>query len=150
MYKRILVAVDGSSTGNLALQEAIKLAREGQSRLKLVHVVDETLINWDEGGWLGGSTVFEALAAAGRKVLDAAVETVRREGLDVESQLVESVARRIGSVISEEAESWQADLIVVGTHGRRGVDRLLLGSVAEGVVRTAAVPVLLVRGKLPG
>lgn len=146
MYKHILVAVDGSETSNLALAEAIRLAGEQQAKLKLVHVVDQTLINWDEGGWLDYSTLQEALSKAGHKIIDDADRRVREAGMEAETAVVESVARRLADVIAEEAKHWPADLIVMGTHGRRGFDRLLLGSVAEGVVRTAPAPVLLIRG----
>ena len=67
-------------------------------------------------------------------------------GIEVETKLVEDYNGRIGAVISKEAEQWLADLLVVGTHGRKGLGHLLLGSVAEGVMRTASMPVLLVRG----
>jgi nucleotide-binding universal stress UspA family protein len=70
----------------------------------------------------------------------------QRAGVPTESALLESDARRLSSVIAEEAQRWGADLVVVGTHGRRGLERLILGSVAEGVARTAPVSVLLVRG----
>ncbi|HET7877050.1 MAG TPA: universal stress protein, partial [Methylomirabilota bacterium] len=71
----------------------------------------------------------------------------REAGVAVEPALLESDGRRVAAVVVDEARWWEADLIVVGTHGRRGLDRLLLGSVAEGVVRAAPVTVLLVRGK---
>lgn len=146
MYKQIMVAVDGSKTSNLALAEAVKLATEQQARLRLVHVVDQTLISWDEGGWLDYSAMQDALYKAGRKIMDDAENTVRATGIEPETAVVESVGRRLSDVIAEEASRWPADLVVMGTHGRRGFDRLLLGSVAEGVVRTSLAPVLLVRG----
>jgi nucleotide-binding universal stress UspA family protein len=145
MYKHIMVAVDGSQTSNLALEEAIRLAGEQHASLKLIHVVDQTLINWDEGGWLDYSAMQEALSKAGQKIIDDAAQRVRAAGLETETAVVESVARRLADVIAEEAGRWPADLIVMGTHGRRGFDRLLLGSVAEGVVRTAPAPVLLIK-----
>ncbi len=66
-----------------------------------------------------------------------------------EASLIETAGRRVPGAIVEEARRWGADLIVVGTHGRRGLDRLLLGSVAEGVARMSPVSVLLVRGASP-
>ncbi|MDA8383847.1 MAG: universal stress protein [Betaproteobacteria bacterium] len=145
MYRRILVAIDGSETSREALREALKLAAESPALLRLVHVVDETLVNWDEGGWMADPRVQEALHAAGKAIVEGAVEQARQAGIEPETALVETVARRVGAVIAEEAARWAADLIVIGTHGRRGIDRLLLGSVAEAVIRTAPVPVLLIR-----
>jgi len=146
MYKNILVAVDGSSTSNRALQEAMDFAKEQQACLLLVHVVDETLVNWDEGQWLNYGEVQEALTKSGEKILADTCKKVREAGIKATTKLVESTARRTSDVIVEESQRQCADLIVIGTHGRRGFDRLLLGSVAEGVTRTATVPVLLVRG----
>ncbi|MDA8095031.1 MAG: universal stress protein [Betaproteobacteria bacterium] len=145
MYRRILVAIDGTETSRAALREALKLAAESPAVLRLVHVVDETLVNWDEGGWMADPRVQEALHAAGQAIVEAAVEQARQAGLEPETALIETVARRVGVAIVEEAAHWAADLIVIGTHGRRGMDRLLLGSVAEVVIRTAPVPVLLIR-----
>lgn len=146
MYKNILVAVDGSSTSNRALQEAINLAKEQQACLLLVHVVDETLVNWDEGQWLNYGEIQDALTKSGEKILADTCKKVQEAGIKTTTKLVESTARRTSDVLVEESQRQCADLIVIGTHGRRGFDRLLLGSVAEGVTRTATVPVLLVRG----
>lgn len=147
MYKHILVAVDGSDTAKLALREAIKLAKEQRAKLRLIHVIDESLITWDESGAMGAAeTVLDALRKAGQAVADKALAQVRKAGLKAQVVLPETFGERIASVIVEEAKRWSADLIVIGTHGRRGVDRLLLGSVAEGVVRLSAKPVLLIRG----
>ena len=68
-------------------------------------------------------------------------------GVAVETTLItiDTLKKRIPEVIAEDAETWPADLIVIGTHGRRGLARLFLGSVAEGVARVASKPVLLVR-----
>jgi nucleotide-binding universal stress UspA family protein len=80
----------------------------------------------------------EDLLEAGRKRAEAA-------GVAVDSLLVECFARRTSEIVCEQAIAWQADLIVVGTHGRRGVRRMMLGSDAEQIVREAPVPVLVVR-----
>lgn len=149
MYKRIAVAVDGSPTSELALDEALKLAREGQSQLLLLHVTEDTSLAWSGGDWMVAMPpvvspeLFEEL---GRQILDHARERVRRAGLDAELSCVNDEGRRLGNVIAEEAQAWKADLIVIGSHGRKGMDRFLLGSVAEGVMRAATMPVLLVRG----
>jgi nucleotide-binding universal stress UspA family protein len=73
----------------------------------------------------------------------------RDAGIKAETKLIEATppGARIASMIAAEAKAWPADMIVIGTHGRRGVDHLLMGSVAEGVVRISPVPVLLIRGR---
>ena len=78
-------------------------------------------------------------------MLDAASKVALKQGVKAAASLVESRGRPVSDVILDEARKWRADLIVMGTHGRRGVNRLLLGSDAERVLRSAPVPVLLVR-----
>ena len=147
MYKYILVAVDGSDTAKLALREAIKLAKEQRAELRLIHVIDESLFTWDASdAMVAAETVLDALRKAGQAIVDKALAQVRKAGLKAKVVLPETFGERTASVIVKEAKRWPADLIVIGTHGRRGVDRLLLGSVAEGVVRLSAKPVLLIRG----
>lgn len=147
MYKHILVAVDGSDISNMALREAIKLAKDQHSTLRLVHVVDLTLAySAVEAPYVGDYQT--AVRAAGRKVIIDCSATVREAGIefDTKSIVIETLDQHIYDAIDEEAKRWPADLIVIGTHGRRGFRRLLLGSVAEGVTRVASKPVLLIRG----
>jgi nucleotide-binding universal stress UspA family protein len=148
MYKQILVAVDGSNTSNLALKEAIKLAKDEQVALRLIHVVDETPVYY-----MMGETPYpfaeyqKAIREVGQKVLSACVTMAHEAGIKVDTKLaiVEILTQRICDTISEEAKRWPADLIVIGTHGRRGFNHLFLGSVAEGVIRLATKPVLIIR-----
>ena len=143
-YKRILVPVDGSSTSARGMSEAIRLAKAGRARLKLVHVVEEfPAIGAAEAGANIGP-LLESLAQAGRRTLARLERAARHAGARPESALVEKFGGRVADAIVEQATSWRADLIVMGTHGRRGVDRLLLGSDAELVIRYSPVPVLLV------
>jgi len=147
MYNRILVAVDGSETSNLALKEAIKLAKDQHAALRFVHVVDVSLIYID----LGAPYVLEyqkALQATGQRVIDDCSAIVRDAGIefDTTSIVVDMIGQHVYDAIEEEAKRWQADLIVIGTHGRRGIRRFLLGSIAEGVARMTSKPVLLIRG----
>ncbi|MHB8622347.1 MAG: universal stress protein [Sulfuricaulis sp.] len=147
MYKHILVAVDGSDTSQRALREAINFAKDYQAELRLVHVIDETPLVWGESAALGVTeTVFEALRQIGQATANKSLAVVHQAGLKAEVILSETCGQRIANIIVEEANRWPADMIVIGSHGRRGVDRLLLGSVAEGVVRLTSRPVLLVRG----
>lgn len=148
MYKHILVAVDGSDASNSALQEAIKLAKEMEARLRIVHIIDVVTLNWDaEFGDF--NAIIKAMSKSGEEILNKALTVAREAGITAEMKLVkiETLGHRITEMIAEEANQWPADLIVIGTHGRRGFNRLLLGSVAEGVVRVVTKPVLLIRGK---
>lgn len=146
-YQRILVPIDGSATSERALQEAVRLA-DGQSRLRLVYVLEEVFPLDTEGyAFIDYSSLQEAVRLTGERALAQAAEKVRQSGKAVETALLEMKGERIASVIEGASRQWPADLIVIGTHGRSGLSRLLLGSVAEGVVRSASVPVLLVRAK---
>jgi nucleotide-binding universal stress UspA family protein len=152
MYKHILIAVDGSEATNLALQETLRLAKGQDAQLRLIHVMDESPAslamadaNLQDAGLI--EDLNNELRKSGEDIMSAAAAVVRRNGIEPETLIkkVNALGPGIAEVIEEEATSWPADLIVIGTHGRRGVRRLLLGSVAEGVVRIATKPVLLVR-----
>jgi nucleotide-binding universal stress UspA family protein len=147
MYKRILVAVDGSETSDLALGEAIKLAKDQQATLRLVHAIDVTVAYMVEQQPYPVTALDKALREAGEKILATRANAARDAGLDSDSKLivVEKLGQHIYDIIENEAKQWPADLIVVGTHGRRGFRHLMLGSVAEGVIRVATKPVLLIR-----
>jgi nucleotide-binding universal stress UspA family protein len=145
MYRRILVPVDGSSTSARALQEALGLARQQTAELELVYVMEDVLFLENEA-YINYEEVQKSARSAGEKTLAQAQAAVRQAGMTAEQRLLEARGERIASVIIEEARRWPADLIVIGTHGRSGFSRILFGSVAEGVVRTAHIPVLLVRG----
>jgi nucleotide-binding universal stress UspA family protein len=149
MYRRLLVPLDGSATSTRGLREAMGLARAEGARLRLLNVLDERFF-FSAGEGYAMSNIDEVLAslrAQGRKALEAASKAALRRGVKVETALVESGAVPVSDVILSEARKWRADLIVMGTHGRRGVNRLLLGSDAERVLRGATVPVLLVRAQ---
>lgn len=147
MYKSILVAIDGSQTSEAALNEAIQFARAVGSRLRIVNVVDEVNLNWSE--FPNTAELWNVLVASGRALLGKAASTAAEAGVEADTRLIEldRLGDRIPDALAREADAWPADLIVVGTHGRRGLSHLLLGSVAEGIVRVASKPILLVRGK---
>lgn len=148
MYEHILIAVDGSSTSAKALDEAVQLARQLKSTLRLVHVVDSAMIDMDNGGLLSMPEVMDNLREGGSKLLKKSVAHAEAADVAAESQLLETLGvTRVATEIVEEAKKWPADLIMLGTHGRRGFAHLLLGSVAEDVIRMATVPVLLIRWK---
>lgn len=148
-YKRILVPVDGSSTSNVGLKEALKLAKAGKGRVRFLHVVDDTvLFRMAEPGVDLGS-MLDDLRRYGRKVLQNAAKEAAAQRVKAESDLSESFGLRVADVITRTAKRWRADLLVIGTHGRRGVNRLLMGSDAELVVRNTTIPVLLIHGREP-
>jgi nucleotide-binding universal stress UspA family protein len=149
MYKRILVPVDGSDTSNQALRMAIALAGEHLAALHIVHVVEETpvYVSMDTLPY-PPADYMEALREEGQKILDGAVATARERKIETDGKLIvlDRPGQRISDAIEQEAEHWHADLVVVGTHGRRGFRRLLLGSVAENLIRISTKPTLLIRG----
>jgi nucleotide-binding universal stress UspA family protein len=149
MYKRILIAVDGSNTSDLALEEALKLAAEHQSQLRIVHVVDVLMFFAGEPGFFYIVGLEKAIVESGERLLQKAAATAGSVGIKAETKLlrIEDSSQRIADMIVGEATAWPTELIVVGTHGRRGLSHLFLGSVAEGIVRISPVPVLLIRGK---
>lgn len=146
MYRHILVPLDGSSTSERALQEAVGLAGEQAAQLELVHVVEDILFLENEA-YINYSEVRKSARAEGEKILSQARSVAEQVGITTAQKLLEADGARIANVIVDEARRWPADLIVIGTHGRSGFSRILFGSVAEGVVRTAPVPVLLIRGR---
>ena len=148
MYKRILVAVDGSDTSNRALKEATKLARDQSATLRLIHVVDVSSVYLAEMPSLIDRFQKE-MREAGRKILARSAARAKRTRIKRDTKLVVlgNPTQRIGDVINKEAKRWRADLVVIGTHGRRGFNHLVLGSVAEGVIRLAAKPILIIHGR---
>ncbi len=146
MYQRILVPVDGSPTAERGLGEAIALGKLTGATLRLIHVVDELsfALSAADGAAFSGE-VITVLREAGAATLAAAAGRVRASGLAVDTVLNDSFQGRVCDLVIAQAGSWGADLIVLGTHGRRGIGRLFMGSDAEAIVRSAPVPVLLLR-----
>jgi nucleotide-binding universal stress UspA family protein len=146
MFKKILVPVDGSATSNKGLAEAVKLAKAQKATLIVLHVVDENVVTQSAlGGGYFIEGLLEGLLENGKKVLAKAVADAKKQGVTVKPVLIEDIGMAVSEVIVSQAKKLKADLIVLGTHGRRGVSRLLMGSDAEGVVRSATAPVMLVR-----
>lgn len=145
MYKRILVPVDGSDTAAAGLREAIKLARQLGSQVRIVHVVDEFLMVSPSAYGAVYDRFTEEMREAGKHVLSAAQDLAREAGINVETQLIVGLGHPAGKRVLEAAKQFEADLIVCGTHGRRGLRRIVLGSDAEYMVRQSPVPILLVR-----
>lgn len=144
MYSRILVPVDGSSCSLQGLNEALKLAAS-TARIKLLHVVNELISEPALAPFEYHDRLIESMRENGKAILADARAFADKQGVAVEVELVETIGGRASDCIVAAARQWHADLIVMGTHGRRGMSRLAMGSDAELVVRSTPVPVLLVR-----
>jgi nucleotide-binding universal stress UspA family protein len=133
--------VDGSDTSTAGLREAVKLAKAQGAKVRLTHVYEPTSHAVAEGS----IDLTPTLRRHGEEILAEALTLARASGVEATTALVAAGSRRVATAIVEEATAAGADLIAMGTHGRRGVERFLLGSVAEGVARRATVSVLLIR-----
>jgi nucleotide-binding universal stress UspA family protein len=145
VYRKILVPIDGSPASNRGLAEAIALAKDQGASLRLVHVLEETILGPGAETMVYLDNTADLLSEAGRTLVARAETAARESGLQSESIILEIRGVRAADAIVAEANAWGADLIVLGTHGRRGAERLIMGSDAEEIVRTSPVPVLLVR-----
>lgn len=145
MYQRILVPLDGSATARSGLAEAVLLGKSLGARLRVIHALSDAFLNPPELHGIRAPDFQQELRSEAQSSLDAAAIAARDAGIEVETAVIEHHNNHIGDVIIKEAERWRADLIAMGTHGRHGIARTLLGSVAEHVVRHTPVPVLLVR-----
>ena len=145
MYQKILVPVDGSATSARGLEEAIRLAQLTGGRIRLIHVTDELSTGFAMECYAGSGDWLTIVRENGTKLLEVATATVEAAGVPVDSVLLDGLAATVQWLVTTQATSWGADLIVLGTHGRRGVGRAFLGSSAEQVLRNSPVPVLLVR-----
>ena len=144
-YRRILVAVDGSNAANRGLREAIRLAKEERAQLFILNVVNEYYAFASMDAAPPPVDITATLREGGKRVLARAEAAAVKAGVKPKLVLRETLGAAAADAIVREARKQRADLIVLGTHGRRGVRRIVLGSDAEQVVRTASVPVLLVR-----
>lgn len=151
MYKRILLAVDGSRSSDLALSQAIAIAGATKAEVKVLFVVDDSDVYF-EAAYFDPRELVNREIAHGRKALGAATARLSEAGIRCNAQLAEKAVApgRISATIVTEADKWNADMIVMGTHGRRGVRRVLMGSVSEGVLAQTTKPVLLVRSEIEG
>ncbi|AOR73142.1 universal stress protein UspA [Burkholderia stabilis] len=146
MYTKIMVAVDGSPSSKLALDEGLKMARMCGARLFAVFVVDKSLLI-TYAGRMDPVALIDEVRRDGVAVLRDAERTISHAAVNGDTELVDT---DLGQDIAERLQRYvvdrSIDLAVIGTHGRRGVRRLVLGSVAERFLRGSSCPVLLVRG----
>ena len=145
MYSRILVPLDGSPTSARGLEEAIALASRLGSTLHLVNVVDARLLVSEMGLYAPPGQLLDDWREAGEKLVADASAKAQANGLVADGRVLCDPGLRVCDLILREAHDSGAGLIVMGTHGRRGLSRLTLGSDAELVLRESPVPVLLVR-----
>ncbi len=144
MYSRFCVAVDGSDAADRALSEALRMCDGRSADILLISVVD-VRVNAAEG--VNFESIYKAWREDAKKALDHAAATVRAASIEPEVKLVDTDRMRVAQTIVEEAARWGAEVIVIGTHGRGGFAHLLLGSVADQVIRSSPIPVLVVRGR---
>ena len=147
-FGSILVPIDGSSTSQAALWTADELAKQLGASLHFLHVVPDLPLPMSDGMGFGTMNYrsepwIEALEHQGQAITKHAKESTTLE--KVETSVIPASGARIANQILKFAKEHHSSLIVIGTHGRSGLDRLLLGSVAEGVMHHADVPVILVR-----
>ncbi|SDD82671.1 Nucleotide-binding universal stress protein, UspA family [Cupriavidus sp. YR651] len=146
MYGKIMVAVDGSKNADLALAEAVQIAMACGSEIAVVHVIDNSYLKCNPL-FIGTDELHTALRADGEALLKAACDLVEAQDIPCTTRLIDEPAAMgdISTVVEQAAQEGCAELLVIGTHGRHGMHRLLLGSVAEGLVHHTKLPVLLVR-----
>jgi len=146
MYQRLLVALDNTKTSRLALDHAAELARLSGATVVLLHVLESFRhVSGFESPKVYAEEVLPRMREKGRQLLDEAAAPLVEQGIEVETVLLEGSDERVAEVIARRAREAGVDLVIMGTHGRRGVNRLLLGSDAEHVARIAHAPVMLVR-----
>ncbi|MFP4894914.1 universal stress protein [Paraburkholderia sp. EG304] len=146
MYQNILVALDGSSSSKRALKEAVGLAALTKGLVHALYVVDKTPL-FSYAGYYDPITFIDAVRKDGRSVLQDAERACAGADVECHAELDETnnLSDDVASAVLRHADQAHADLLVMGTHGRRGVRRLVIGSVAEQVVRFSRCPVLLIR-----
>jgi nucleotide-binding universal stress UspA family protein len=148
MYRRILVAIDGSETSNKALTAAIEMAgySGGRSVVRLIHVLDEMAYFVGLDAYQGQSySAVHVMRQAGEKILAEGLAICESAGVRADTVLVDQFGGHLAESVAQSAKDWDASLVVVGTHGRKGVGRMLMGSGAEQIIRLSSCPVLVIR-----
>lgn len=142
LYQRILIATDGSEPNKKAVTYGVELARLSGAKVNVAYVVDTAAFASVpmDAGW---EMMYELLQKEGNEAIQQIVDDAKASGIDIEGSLLEG---HPSHEIIEFAQNNEIDVIVLGTLGKGGLDRFLLGSVAEKVTRNSKVPVLVVRG----
>ncbi len=142
-FKRILVPTDFTETSERAIDMAIALAERLGASVTLMHSYEIPIMGFPDGALVATADIATRIADASRAALDSAVDKRQGAKVKVDGILRDGVAWEEINRIADEID---ADLVVIGTHGRRGLARALLGSVAENVVRTSRRPILTIHG----
>lgn len=146
MYQHILVPFDDSQAALAALREACRVGRMTGGLLHIVHVVDLAQFTWAGSTYLHSEELATAAADTAKAVFKCA-EPIMAEFADVrvEHTVLEAVGEKVASLLVSKIADWQCELVVMGTHGFSGVKHLLMGSVAQDVIKQAGVPVMILR-----
>lgn len=139
---KLLCPIDFSDGAQTAVNEAASLAKLLGAEVELFHAFEVPMLTLPDGGWMVGPEVIESLTQRCLKLLDDKAAELRDQGVAVTTRLEQGPP---AECIETRAQSVGAIMIVMGTHGYRGLKHALLGSVAERVVRSSTVPVLTVR-----
>ena len=140
MFHKIVVPVDGSEPSDAAVALAFQIAKENQAELIFVHAVELNKIVALAGPALDPSIAIDAASQVGTELLENVKKRADQAGLQASTELPEDEC--VSSVLEIDRQR-RADLIIVGSHGRSGIPRALLGSVAEGILRRSPIPVLV-------
>lgn len=144
MFKHILLPVDGSTTSMMAVEKVLGLAQAFKSEVTAIYVIDPYAFSGVGADFSYGQAQYlDAATAEANQALAAAKHLLENAGVKVDSSIIEG--HTIYRGILETANAVGADLIVMGSHGRRGLDKIVLGSVAAQVLAHAHLPILVVR-----
>ncbi|MGO8998303.1 MAG: universal stress protein [Polyangiaceae bacterium] len=141
--QRILVPVDFTETSDKAFDFAIQLAEKFGASVTAMHAFEIPVVGFPDGSLVATADIASRIQEAARQGLDGAVKARQGRGVKIDSLLREGSAHEEVRAVAEQIH---ADMIVIGTHGRKGLARALLGSVAENVIRTVKIPVLTIHG----
>lgn len=149
-WRRVLVAVDPSPAAQRAAAQAVAAAHACGAALRVMHVADPRLLLGDLPLHDSAQAAMDAQAAAGQRLVEAWVAHAASAGVTCDGVVRRDPPQRVADLVLREVDEWGADLLVIGSHGRHGLARLVLGSEAEAVVRRCGVPVLVVRDPAQG
>jgi nucleotide-binding universal stress UspA family protein len=141
--RRLLVPVDFTETSDRALDYAVELARKFDAAVTVLHAYQIPVYGFPDGAYITAAELASQISNAAQQRLDALIDARKTAGVQMDAILRDGVA---WEEINDLAREIHADLIIIGTHGRRGLARALLGSVAENVIRTSTLPILVIHG----
>ncbi len=147
MYKRIMLATDGSHLSQKAVLSAIEMALQFKAELMEVNVIPHYIQTYFEGSFavsdVDSQKIEAQWAQAAQKILDKVVSQAKEKGVDAQTAVVKS--DDIAQGLMDKAQSYKADVIIMASHGRKGLKRMLLGSETLAVLTHAKTPVLVLR-----